>query len=428
MAMAKRYDKLVMEPVFWGVIFCFFFGLAVLHIRGTSTTTGNPGMRIDVEMPDAGCPEFEIKLVSDTNFGKKIEWSDPFFFKPSSISVLADGSFFAAFSNRHKIYKFDRSGDFSFEFGQKGLGPGDFNLPGNLSVLDGKYLVVNEYATNRRISLFDLNGKFNKLIKTTYPVEDSIALKDNKIAILSFNYTESTRRLSVYIRDIDSGQEVAVLSTDDRMRKAGETDLLFMASDIQQRGFIHRTGIGNLLVGFSYNKIIDIYSPDGKKVTSFKLKMDETPVTDEVISRYKDCVIKKIKKNFKNPEMFLKSFRASRGIKNLFSEYLPFYNNLLIDSEGNILVFYFTFEPKGNYLEFQVYNAEGKYLCDSKLDFGDFKVIENSPTLKNRIEFSGGRLYAILDQEIDGDVCQKIVKINLEKFNGGKNEENRKSL
>ena len=112
----------------------------------------------------------KIKLIPDSTFGKGTEW-DMYF--PQGIMDIAftnDGSFFATGLGDkacHCVYRFDKNGKFIKKFGRKGRGPGDLYRPGNLSILDNKYLLIAEYATSRRISVFDLRGKFIRKIKTS---------------------------------------------------------------------------------------------------------------------------------------------------------------------------------------------------------------------------------------------------------------------
>ena len=83
------------------------------------------------------------------------------FFGPyQEVVVGPGGRIYVACNREHSILIFGENGRKLGAFGQKGRGPGDLFYPHRLSVLDGKYLVVGEYATNRRVSLFDLIGNF----------------------------------------------------------------------------------------------------------------------------------------------------------------------------------------------------------------------------------------------------------------------------
>ena len=119
-----------------------------------------------------------IVLKNYPGFGEKTDWTTQFYNTFTDIAVAPDGSIFAASSRQHSIFKFNGDGSLIKTFGQEGQGPGDFNGPGELSILDGDYLVVGEYALGHRISLFDLEGNFVKLLKTEHSTYYPIALRE----------------------------------------------------------------------------------------------------------------------------------------------------------------------------------------------------------------------------------------------------------
>jgi len=131
-----------------------------------------------------------------------------------------------------------------------------------VSILDIKFLVISEYALNQRISIFDDNGKFIKLIKAYHSVFDPIALKNNKIAYFSYKTDESsgTRKVLIFIRDINTGKEAQVASFFKKVRKTA-----LHAAAFESKIFLSRTKEGNLLVGFSDSPEISSYSSEGKK-------------------------------------------------------------------------------------------------------------------------------------------------------------------
>lgn len=355
----------------------------------------------------------EIKLIPNPEFGRSTDWGDPFYYRPSSLVILHDGSMFAAISNQHRVYKFDKNGKFQYCFGEKGRGPGCVVGPGSLSILDNKYIIVNEYSTNRKISLFKLNGKIFKVINTQYPVYDSIALKGNKIAIVTHSYLPKFMKISIIIKDVISGRDNLIASKVDKIRVIHDSKSSFIAPDLQEEGFIRRTINGNLLVGFNYSNKINIYSPDGKKIKSFILKIEHTAVTRRVISEYKKSVIKKIKENFRNPVNQIKQVKSSNSFGNLFLEHLPIFSNILLDSHGNVLVFYYYLYSQVNFPRFQVYSPEGKYICESGFHFGDFEEPTCDFKFKNKMIFHNDHLYGLLDANDGDDLQRRIVKVSL---------------
>jgi hypothetical protein len=100
----------------------------------------------------------EIEVRPDPGFGQGTDWAAFIENEFNGLAVAPDGSVFLAQQRAHRVHKFDRAGRLIKSFGRQGQGPGDFNFPQYLSILDGKYLVVGERAEGRRISLFDLTA------------------------------------------------------------------------------------------------------------------------------------------------------------------------------------------------------------------------------------------------------------------------------
>ena len=336
----------------------------------------------------------KIKLVPDLNFGKNTNWDEMFYKGIKSIAFASDGSFFATAmgGTSHSVFKFDKDGNFIKKFGRKGRGPGDLYFPLNLSILDNKYLLISEYATSRRISLFDLNGNFVKIIRTKNPVYDVVGLKQGKIAILSESFSrrknKSFKTVSVYLYGHSSKK------MDQIFRDSFDYNFLPLLK-YGYNVYINKTRDNHLIIGYSKTGDISISSIDGKNIKKFKTTIK----------------LKKIDSEMK--ELYFKQIgKKSRNLPNLkgiikFNKYLPPFEKIIIDSMGNILVFYNNGFEKAKELRFQVYSAKGKYLCDSFFIVDKFKYDLyrwNMKFFKKSIFFIGVE-----------DEKNKIFKINLGK-------------
>ena len=156
-----------------------------------------------------------IKLEADPGFGQKTAGGESIYDTRCDLICTPDGSFFIAATTEHCLYRFSAEGKFVGKFGQEGQGPGDFYYPGNLSILDDRYLVIGEYATSRRVSLFDLEGNFVKLLKTDRNAFRTVALKDDKIAYITFKHGPMENQTSelmniLIIKHVETGEEAAI--------------------------------------------------------------------------------------------------------------------------------------------------------------------------------------------------------------------------
>src|SRR5215831_10439575 len=79
---------------------------------------------------------------------------------PTDVAVARNGDIFVADGHvNNRIVKFSKDGRFIKQWGKKGEGPGDFNLPHSLFFDSRGRLLVGD-RSNKRIQLFDQDGNF----------------------------------------------------------------------------------------------------------------------------------------------------------------------------------------------------------------------------------------------------------------------------
>lgn len=361
-----------------------------------------------------------IILKNTPGFGEKTDWKAQFYHTFCDITVAPDGSIFIASSRQHTIFKFDDKGSLIKSFGQKGQGPGDFNTPCELSILDEKYLVVGEYATSRRISLFDLNGHFVKLLKTNQSVFSPTALKNGKVAYIGISHREEGNRhpvmtQTVFIKDINSQEEIKVYTYNARnpsirMKNGGR----FSFGDMEGWAVLTRTKEGNLAVGISMEPFVTIYSPEGQKLKTFSLKGEPVPVTKSIIRCYKETQIKDMKKDPRFTQgmgkQWLKELEKA-SFDHLFNEYLPRYREILTDEEGHFLVFRKDdcFDDCPIWID--VYSPEGEYVCETLIKTDEYELIaERRP---EHMCFTKNYLFALVQQKNSDEFQLKLIKVPL---------------
>lgn len=352
----------------------------------------------------------EIRVIPDPEFGKNTNWDEMFYKGIKSIAFASDGSFFvtALGGISHSIYKFDKNGNFIKKFGKKGRGPGDLYHPGSLSILDNKHLVIREYGTSRRISIFDLNGNFVKIIKTRCSVFDVVGLKNSKIAILGSKTDENESHdeitYMIIILDLNNHREIHIASFIKKFRKTA-----IRARDFEGKVYISRTKNGNLLVGFSNSQKIAIYSPDGKKIFYFNINIKQIKVTTEMKEEfYKGMESNIEKKPMRVRNMVRKLVKKMRSM-DIFPKYAPYYRSLIVDCDGNFIVFYNKgYFKAGNWWRFQVYSPNGKYICDSKISSEKSKFEIRTPLV-----FHNDSLYCFTKLRDREDDLLRIIKVKL---------------
>lgn len=362
-----------------------------------------------------------IKLIPSPGFGKGTDWESLFYDIYKELDVTEDGIIFVSNSRQHNIFKFNTSGEHIGTYGRLGEGPGDLYYPGDLSILNGRYLVIGGYSLKRRISIFDFLGKCMKVLKTDHSVSFPIALKKNKISYIHDIYLNNGNNLkalkskkTILIKDIISGKEFPVLSSEfveKNFVMIGE--IMYSITDNSETGdlFINRTHEGNLLVGISNTPVIYIYSPEGKLLHTFRLQIKPILVNDEYLKKFKDYFMSNKKKERNSMSSNLIKRFEKLSFKDFFDPYLPLYREILVDGEGNILIFKSS-ECFENYNEvFQVYSPEGKYICDTTIDKGyyDFKIDRR---FKN-IVFTKKAIFGLFHLKDSEDISLRLVKVDL---------------
>jgi DNA-binding beta-propeller fold protein YncE len=82
------------------------------------------------------------------------------FNRPTDVAVASNGDFFIADGyGNSRVAKFTAEGTFIKDWGAKGNGPGQFNLPHSI-IIDARGRVLVADRENRRIQIFDQEGRF----------------------------------------------------------------------------------------------------------------------------------------------------------------------------------------------------------------------------------------------------------------------------
>ena len=361
-----------------------------------------------------------IRLVPDPAFGKATDWNLLFYDLFCDLAVAPDGSIFIANSRQHKIFKFDPQGKLVKTFGREGQGPGDFKYPGDLSVLDGKFLVVGEYAESRRISLFDLEGNFKQLITTKGAPFRAVALRDGKIAYIVISHrgegpTALKRIESVVIRGIDSPPETEVarftFNPQSIMMRPGGS--ISFGDGTAGETFIAATREGNLVVGNSLQTSLEVFSPEGVKLSSVDLAIEPLPVTNDYRTKYKDYQLGEMRQDSRYSQGPFKDMLKQlekASFDHLFSDHLPLYREILVDAEGNLLVFRKTDCLGECPILIRAYSPEGRFIRETEVKEESFRLAVD-PRQKNMV-FGRTGLIAMVEVKDAEDFELRLIRVN----------------
>ena len=366
--------------------------------------------------------EFFNILKADPEFGTNVDWEELFYDTLKELVIAPDGSIYVVNGKQHNIFKFSKDGQFLAKFGQYGQGPLDFVGPGEPSILDNKYLVVGEYALNRRITLVDMahiDTRHVKVLKTQHKTISPMALKNNKIAYTTWRFeplskSEQKRITDVIIKDVTTGKETVIATYEYffSCRTEYVQVHIMMAKSYFWDVYIERTKNGNLLVGASNNPNIDIFSVEGEKIKSFSLDYHPIKVTDELQEEIKERLARSMGVGRKNVSELVKGIRNAIRNSKLLGDHLPYYDHIMVDSVGNILVFPNTDCRKDCEIRFRVYSPEGRYICNTKINTGNFKFKIDKK--RKQIVFTEQGIFGLFELKDSEDVSLRLVRVKLE--------------
>ena len=116
---------------------------------------------------------------------------------PTDVAVTNDGSFYVSDGyGNSRVIKFSKEGKYLFEWGKKGIGPGEFNIPHGIDLdLAGNIYVADR--ENNRIQKFTADGKFLKQWKNDRAQQlYSVAIDRNNNNLLATEFFSDTDKVN----------------------------------------------------------------------------------------------------------------------------------------------------------------------------------------------------------------------------------------
>jgi len=359
------------------------------------------------------------------------EWMGKEIGKIKHIVVAPDGSIFMSHHTHYDIWKFDKDGRFIKRFGTKGSGKGQFIMrPRVEGVLGGKYVYTTD--VQGRMLFFDLDGNYVKSLKLDYGPLSTIPLNDMKIAICgSVPWKNNSSKRIISIKDFESGKEKVIweeingYSTNEIELPDGKK--MYFTLNFTHRS-ITRFGIaasaeGNLLVASSNEGTVSEYTTDGNKKRTFPLNIEPIEITNADIkivydtqladfAKFQDRLPEDKKLTDEELDMikaeYEKKFESVReNIK--VDDHLPLYSTVIMDSDGNVLVFEFTEEKDANKFNVYSYKMDGTLIGISSFETQEYDLTFTHDTFV----FHNGYIYAMAVKKNADGVPLRLVKFRL---------------
>jgi hypothetical protein len=357
-----------------------------------------------------------VTLAVASDFGKGMNWGEIFSGYQDrgtyrNLARMSDGRWIIADSRTYNFLIFDETGRFMRTLWKKGLRDSDAaQQPGRIewiSLLDDKSIFVLEPS---RIRVFDLDGKEVRSTPISHPVQCFDALDERTVALAgSMDRPALPKRYVAGILDLETGKEIVVMdSVESTSRKKPipltEDGSKTMSVDYpfaEIRSFVRRTPEGGFIAGFSNWPEIEVYDKSGRQLRIISLKTErayfEISTIESIGSQARRI------ENIGGHSYF--SYKK-RVPKSDYPKDSPYYYNLAVNDEGEILVF--SFPSEGTRPVFQSYSPDGRLKLDVVLDPGDFELLL-TPAAAG-ISFFRGDLYALAEPKAAAGIRLRFMK------------------
>jgi hypothetical protein len=387
------------------------------------------------------------------------------------IVVAPDGSVFMSHKNRHEIWKFGPDGNFVKSFGSKGGKPDQFPmLPSIQSVVDGKYVFTSD--VNARLKFFDLDGNYFKSLTLKYMTGGFQPLNNGKI-LLEGNvlwdaktedprYTTHKWRHIIVILDFYTGEEKTIYETfepgDFKFLKTTNRDSMKIEPIPTPDGKIYlpnymvfRRPVFALLKSGQFLQFdrktgeARYINADGKEIQKFKLEITPVRITEKDILEYYESTKQSLFKSISYARLVRDSAKISKGERgttpgtvirafpnsdeiirrgeealtkienykdiNAYFPNLPYFSNIIVDDEGNLLVFEFTSKEEKNSNIFNViaYSSNGQKLARTSFICDDYNLSFSGSTFV----ISKGYVYAVAKLKNTTGMPLRLVKLKI---------------
>ncbi|MCP4723701.1 MAG: hypothetical protein GY863_01630 [bacterium] len=372
-----------------------------------------------------------LKIEADPEFGKNTDWDTLFsdYYKLSSnnkqigkiksLAVSGDGSIFVSNYSSYSIYKFDNTGNFVKEFGREGSKTGDFLMRPTLAcALEQEYIITRE--GNGRLNFFGLEGNFGKLVKVDYMTRGIIPISDSVIAIAGWVlYSGNRSRYIVSLKNLDTLEETIVHSEfrERGTRIVSENPFVAVPAQYVRTEFVlSKISDDRFVVGSSDNQELVIFNSNGREIKRIGHNIIPRKITQKEREEYRENSINSLeevrihfKDEGKSDEGIDKAIKILDD-PDFYPESMPYYYNLMSDSEGNILIFAYTDEEELH--KFRVYSPDGEFICETQIDPGDYNL--NINYRLNNMIFHNGSLYCIAELKESEGIPLRLIKVNLQ--------------
>lgn len=354
------------------------FAIIFILIFANFTSNAHGQCKSLKEMYKAG----KIRFIPEFTIDETFLAEDTFFESASNIKCDENGYVYVCDYKAHNIKIFNSSGKFIKTIGREGQGPGEFTRPYDIAVTDERMIVWD--MGNRRLVSLSKDGDFIKSapisIYDGWP-QMMRALPNGDIVIgsekLSLGQPEKPQDyfIDIYSPDLEKKKRVYTQQIRRNKYVIKEGRAINIPIPFSPRIYWDVSSAGEIAVGYSKTYEIEIYGIDGEKITSFSHTYTAEKVTDEDKKKFFASI-----GSFSGGER--KQGADDFIVQNTeFPKLKPAFQQIKVDSEGNILVMGYRKNRDEEAMYFDAFGIQGNFLGNvqilSDMGFAYYSVIRN---------------------------------------------------
>jgi hypothetical protein len=280
------------------------------------------------------------------------------------------------------------------------------------------------YGSSDQMKFFDLDGNYFKSLTLKYIATDFCAMSDGEILLKGFVIWESNIRNIIVKLNIYTGIEDIVFNYfTDRGIFLTADNVDSLINSIKSKHNIRFPGNsffssrpvatllkdGQVIISNSETGEMKIYNSNGNGILNSKMDIKPIAITEadvrENYEKMRQNFIREIDDLKKSPsdsefkqkyininQKFLDNSDIYKNIKNYYP-FLPYFSNIILDDEGNFLVFEFTKKEDkvSNIFNVIAYDISGKKLARTSFTCDDYDLSFSESTFV----ISKGYVYAV---------------------------------
>lgn len=393
-----------------------------------------------------------VKLVPDPNFANNVNWDKVFesyrdtlygIWKgdDKTLTVLTDGSVIVSHAYKNFYTRFDANGRFVEEFGVSKAGGGSYSSLNHISGVLNNNILFSGLDNMGNMLCFDFSGKLTKTLKMDYMARQIIALPNNKLALVGWVLWRSKIREFVAIVDYETNEEKIIWDHfSERNFGQGTHRFNYMYSfksggivSFSSMPFAKALGMNHppmisstgdyIIIAIPATGEIRRYDLNGKFISSQNIDWAKGNISVEEQKEIQRKAIDKYR-GMKSPQFatwvsnqencdardyFIQEMEKDlRAISEPIP--MPYFSNLIKDSDGNLLFFEFPKEEGANVFNVWVLENNGKFVAKSSFTTEGYDLEIKS----SKMVFHNGYIYALLNKKNAPGIPLRLVRFKIE--------------